>query len=269
MNKDMNLRIATWNLDRPTIRKTYRADKQKDLLKLINADILILTETDASFCPPDLPYSAVPEGDPEYHKRSEVYAAIWSRYPMHQIQTVPDNRYFTVCAEIRDHPTCGNIIVYGAIMTYKMDGVREKKAKPWEMHLNAVRSQTAEWARLRERYPHHMMIVAGDFNESLNGQNWYGIQIAKDTIHNALVSNGMECLTSADVIKTFNENIPLSRTTVNHICITASQTNHKDVWGWEGTVSNAVLSDHNGVFVDIKYSVLTSESQSNHQSEVL
>jgi hypothetical protein len=144
------------------------------------------------------------------------------------------------------------IIVYGTIITYVADGVREGLAKPWERHRAAVKSQTAEWMTLRQRYPTHIRIVAGDFNENLDGKKWYGMKDAKHAIQAGLVNSGLQCPTAAERISLVTGENVLSRSSVDHICVSESNVKVLSVLAWEGTDGNTALSDHNGVLVDIE-----------------
>lgn len=249
----MKLRIATWNLDRPGARRKFRVADQVKVLDAIEADILILTETHEVVRPTALTYSFASECEPGYHVPGEGCAAIWSRFPLVKIDSQEENRYLTVCAEIRDHPDVGNVIVYGTIITYGGDGVRERQAEPWARHRAAIKSQAAEWANLRQCYPNHLMVIAGDFNENLNSKRWYGLKIAKDEIRAALDANDLQCLTAAEEIQSMAGDGVLSRCTVDHLCTSTANVQLLDVRRWEGKVRDVSLSDHNGVVADIEF----------------
>ena len=244
------LRVATWNLDRPGFRKKNRLEPQLEVLASINADILILTETHESARPSGYEHHLASEPDPRYHKSGESCASIWSRYPLTAIPTAADNRYFTVCAEIQGPTGIGPMIVYGTIITYHGDGVYEG-VPAWSRHRTAVTTQVAEWYALSQRYPDHMRIIAGDFNENLDGKRWYGVKDAKAAITTGLTEASMTCPTAATDLSLINGPGRLSRSTVNHICVSEFNATVVGVRAWEGTQSDTVLSDHNGILVDI------------------
>lgn len=250
---DEKLRIATWNLDRPGIRKKYRVDPQIAKLKSIQADILILTETHESIKPSGYDYHVAAESDPRYHHDGESYVTIWSRYPLTEIPTAPENRFFTVCANVQGPSGVGNVIVYGTIITYGADGVSEGLARPWERHRAAVKSQAAEWNALKERYPDHLRVIAGDFNENLDGKRWYGVKDAKKAIQNGLAMAGMHCPTAAANITLLTGENTLSRCTVDHICVSEDDAEVLSVLAWEGNDEGVILSDHNGILVDMRF----------------
>lgn len=248
---DKTLRIATWNLDRSGIRGKARLQPQLRFLESVGADILVLTETHASAVPAGYPYILASEPDTSYHKAGESYVVICSRFPLNEVQTAPDNRYFTVCAEVRGPNDFGPVIVYGTIITYHGDGVREG-IPAWSRHRQAVKTQTAEWISICAKYPNHLCVVAGDFNENLDGKEWYGVADAKVAIQDALIKSKMCCPTAAPSLYLMNAPGELSRSTVNQICISQDNFEAIQVLAWEGAQSGIELSDHNGIFIDVK-----------------
>jgi transposase-like protein len=81
------LKIATWNLDRP--RKSSRIKSQKILeqLREVNADILVLTETNSSINPGEeyqsfatKPLVQVSQRDGVQYAEGENRVTIWSKY---------------------------------------------------------------------------------------------------------------------------------------------------------------------------------------------
>ncbi|TLM69225.1 MAG: endonuclease/exonuclease/phosphatase family protein [Deltaproteobacteria bacterium] len=236
-------RIGTWNLDRSGIRGCDRLQPQIEKLLQFNADVWILTETHTSNALPGYT-SLASSQDTTFHKEGESCAAIWSRYPLKKIETVDPTS--NVCAELES--SFGPMLVYGTIITYHADGVSEGLAQPWERHRQAVLEQTAEWRALRQRYPDHLFCVAGDFNMNLDGRRWYGVQDAKENLLKGLEAADLYCATRDDLqAPPYN----LSRSTVNHICLSKELKATTPVEVWEGTVAGFQLSDHNGILVEI------------------
>ncbi len=247
------IRIATWNLDRSGIRGKARLAPQLEFLKSVDADILVLTETHELVKPFGYDYYLASERDPGYHKVGESCATIWSRFPMTEIPTATENRYFTVCAEIQGPPGIGNVIVYGTIITYHGDGVSQC-VPVWSRHRAAVKSQVAEWNALALRYSNRMRVVAGDFNENLDGRRWYGVADAKEALTVGMLAADMHCPTAAPDLSLFNSPGSLSRSTVNHVCVSNGKAKVTGVQAWEGTQAGVALSDHNGILVDFAIS---------------
>lgn len=211
---------------------------------------MVLTETHESIKPEGYDYHLSAKPDRDYHSDGESFVTIWSRYPLTEIPTSPDNKYFTVCAYIHDPEGIGNIIVYGTIITYGGDGVRDGLARQWERHRAAVKSQSTEWNTLKQCYPNHLRIIAGDFNENLDGKSWYGVKDAKEAILKGLELAGMQCPTAAKGINLLVGDDKLSRSTVDHICVSKGTTKIHTVRAWEGFEDGIILSDHNGIAVE-------------------
>lgn len=245
------LRIATWNLDRPTRNHRKKSQARLDRLKEVAADIWILTETDqsigieghsrfATISPSDKSYSA-----------SEAYAAIHCRFAM---RAVPDTRFdpqFAVCVEIPESPL-GPLLVCGSIITYRNDGVAEGQARVWERHRQAAAGQVADWAELRRRYPSHMLVVAGDFNQALDGKGAYRDRESTKILWDGFASAELRCLTATDFVL---EEKTATRHSIDHIAISkpALRDHEWIVSAWEGTDQSGVkLSDHNGVAVSLR-----------------
>jgi hypothetical protein len=236
-------RIATWNLERSGVHHPARIRPQLDAIRQLNADLWVLTETHTSVALKG--YSSVASRpDPTYHSADESCAAIWSRWPLRQIETA--DPILTVCGELAPPHGAAKLLVYGTIITYGGDGVKEG-AKPWARHREAVRSQTVEWKKLRDQYPDHLFCVAGDFNENLDGTRWYGVRDAKEGIRKGLAAADLRCATDVDLRAR-----GMTRATVDHICLSSNFGGSIKMDAWEGTVSGVKLSDHNGVLVDVE-----------------
>ena len=192
----MSFCIATWNVERSGVQRTSRIPRQLDVIREKNADLWVLTETHSAVAPDDY-HCLASMPDSTYHAEGESCATIWCRWPLKKVKT--EDPVLTVCGELQPPFGTKKMLVYGTIIPYGADGVREGAARPWERHREAVRKQTAEWRRLREQYPDHLLCVAGDFNENLDGTRWYGVRDAKEAIQKGLAAAGMRCVTAADL----------------------------------------------------------------------
>jgi hypothetical protein len=242
-----HFRIATWNLDRSGVRATSRIPRQLDKIQEINADFWILTKTHSSIALQSYE-PAASQRDPNCQKEGESHVTIWSRFPLRKIETA--DPVFTVCAELTLPSGHARMLLYGSIITNGSDGVSDGAARPWERHRAAVRQQTKEWLKLRMQYPDHVLCIAGDFNESLDGTRGYGVADARKGIKLALVAGGMRCATDVNMrAPPFN----LKRATVDHICVSDNARAAVHVGAWEGTAHGLKLSDRNGVLVDLEF----------------
>lgn len=94
------------------------------------------------------------------------------------------------------------------------------------------------------------MCIAGDLNQSRDHSGWYEEKQSVEMLSAALRDLSLVCVTEEN----FQEK-GLSRSTVDHICLSESLVPYKvSVKPWEGTTpTGEKMSDHNGVFVDLRY----------------
>src|SRR4051812_8869395 len=109
------IRIATWNLERPSLRSWRRLPAQLAVLTRIDADIWVLTETRAS-----LPliathpyYMHAPPHPSRRPDSDERWTSIWSRFPLGDAGIAPSPRG-TVAAFVST--PIGPLTVYGTVV---------------------------------------------------------------------------------------------------------------------------------------------------------
>ena len=244
----MALRIATWNVQRPS--KSGPLNELR--LRLITAeagygifpDIWILTETRNVIDPGEGWYSLSSFPIPGYHQDGETLVTIWSRWAIKPVSVTR----FTACAEI-SLPGLGNSLIYGTVIPWDKDKGpcgKEGLAR-WEEHRRQVNSQTAEWVTLGESYPDHFQCVAGDFNQHRGTLGSYRDQLSVQVVSRALEAMSLQCVT-VDPPGHENWTKPL----VDHVCIS-----RKFAAGAKVTVFPfdkepiGGLSDHHLVVVDV------------------
>ena len=110
----MTFRIATWNLDHAS-RSNRPIQAQKEQIKKIGADVLILTETCNDVDLSDLYALAATSNLNKYQKH---YSAIWSQWPLLQRFETYDDETATC---VRVQSAFGDLIIYGTILTYAGD----------------------------------------------------------------------------------------------------------------------------------------------------
>lgn len=242
------LRIAVWNLERPTSRASARKDRQIDKMREIDADIWLLTETHESIRLEG--YSAVvSKPAPGYHRKGEMSSAILSRYPIRGPLPVFDPE-FAVCAEIE----VGKIplLVYASVIPYADYRGRDGKSARWEEHRKHVGFNGTDWRSLRREHPTHEFIAGGDFNQCLDGSGWYGNAESERLLNDAMKGAGLACATTENFRNAPN---PISRSSIDHICLSSglAALSPKAV-AWDGGVKGDAsrLSDHNGVVVTLQ-----------------
>ena len=214
-----NLRIATWNLERPKPNSNSKNPQRLKKILEINADLCVFTETHSAIAL-DHYYSLASTAVPDYHSDGESYATIWSRWPI--IGRLPTyDPFFTVCAVI-DTPI-GPAIVFGTIITYANDRGPNNDSRRWEEHRKSINAHGEDWLRLRNTFPNHMFCVAGDFNQSRDGSGWYEDADSVTMLTSALQRTTMRCVTEQNMRA---NGLLQSRASVDHICLSHPHAKH-------------------------------------------
>jgi endonuclease/exonuclease/phosphatase family metal-dependent hydrolase len=229
------LKIATWNLERPKIPRhgdaNYRNDRIIEVIRKIDADILVLTETN-SILVPALGYASCVSSDPlpvnelcdgiMYHE-GENRTTILSRFPLKKKIDTADN-ITQVCADF-DTPY-GDIRVYGTII-----GIRGRQ-KPWfGQDLENVVNDCAALSG------NGHFILAGDLNLSFS-DSYYPNQAAKQRLEKAFEENNLVIQTSE---------IP---ETIDHIIVSKSLLKNNSIPIINSMMArDKTLSDHKWVSV--------------------
>jgi endonuclease/exonuclease/phosphatase family metal-dependent hydrolase len=244
MNSSNCFRIATWNLERPKQNGWTKNQRRLNKIHEINADVWVLTETSEAIALPD-DYESIKSCT---YGEGENLSTICSRWK--RLSTIPTfDSNWAVCAEI-DSPF-GAMIIYGTVITYANDKGASGTAKRWEEHRRSIQQHHEDWLRIQKQYPNHLMCIAGDFNQSRDGSGWYEEKQSVDMLSAALEDLSLVCVTNQNFQKS---EIRLSRSTIDHICLSRQLEPYKVAVGaWEGTtLDNEKMSDHNGVFVDLR-----------------
>ncbi len=254
LGKIYKLKIATWNLDHAS-NSSRPVPAQIELLEMIGADILVLTETCERVDLHEHKYMcATPHRKNRYGK---YWSTIWSKWKIsHQIDC-HDNET-AVCVQIAT--PSGHLIVYGTILTWKNDpGTDPRRRSPaWAEHDKSIVDHGNDWRAIQDNYPGIPFIVAGDFNQTRDGSRAYCSPNGLQLLDEQLERNALVAITDED----FGANGKLSpdpkkgryRHNVDHICITESCLQVEHVGSWNHFTGSTELSDHNGVFADLKMS---------------
>jgi len=246
------MKIATWNLDHSS-NSSRQVDAQLAKLRLIQADVLILTETcERVDLRADGYLNVLPHHTNRYGK---YWSTIWSKWPITEQIDCYDNET-AVCARIA--APLGDLIVYGTIITWKNDpGTNlEVRSPAWAEHDKSIVDHGNDWMLIRDKYPNIPFIVAGDFNQTRDGSKAYCSSNGIRLLNEQLERNNLICVTDED----FGANGKLMpdlkkngryRHNVDHICISPSHLKAGLVGAWDHFTETAELSDHNGVYADL------------------
>lgn len=241
----MVVRIATWNIDRSGVRGKWRAAEQAQLLESLQANICVITEVHESFelAGRSAMHLSAP-GTPPSYKPADRAVGIWSSLPLVQKIPTTDAR-LAACVEVESE--LGLLLVYGTILPYRDEG-RALGLESWEAHRRACQLQLDDWQSLRERFPKHHLIIAGDFNMTLGECNTYVDPPTRTKLLDGTARLGLRCLTEQDLRSV------VGRANIDHVFVSQGLRLSGAVQAWMGTSqkrSPKLLSDHNGVCVDI------------------
>jgi endonuclease/exonuclease/phosphatase family metal-dependent hydrolase len=224
------MKIATWNIERPDTSSKERNSQIIQALKEVNADILILTETNSLISPGEqyTPYSSEPLPnlkDSIAYKSGENRTTIWSKYrAITRIETSDSST--SVCVSVET--PLGELNIYGTVIGVL--GNREKSFLP------DLKSQILDWGRICGSGD---TCIAGDFNITFS-DNYYFTKDGRAQILDCFAHLKIDNLTSS-----LSENI-------DHIAISESflKTTKYTTQIWN---QDKHLSDHKGVCVSLDY----------------
>ena len=169
------MKIATWNLMRPTARTISRNKIVHEKLIKCNADILILTETNAEIHPgaeylwkatTELP-AAIKISDMDLkYSEGENRVTIFSKYPFGKSFETFDN-YTSVCSEV--FTPYGTLIAYATII-----GILGGKGKEFTADFDRQKADIVELSG------HKNFCLIGDLNISFSGFAYPGRKVINE-----------------------------------------------------------------------------------------
>jgi hypothetical protein len=239
------LLVGTWNVQ--YARGPEKNRRRLDHLKSLEADVWVLTETHD-----DLDLSAshtAIHSESRYATPGGRWTTIWTSLPVIELLSTSDPRR---CVAVRlDAGKAGEIIVYGTVLPWNGDagpGVTPP-ARGWDEFHRVVPLQGREWASLREDHPGATLVVAGDLNQDLGGQHYYGTKACRALLTAELAGASLSCLTTTD---RFGPDV-LQHPPIDHVCAGPGRDRSftARVLGWNNVVDGVRLSDHGGVLVGL------------------
>ncbi len=217
------MKIATWNVER--LKHHRHLDRMLQEVSNVDADILVLTETDSRFCP-DYPYyyhtPFLQEIKINSYRNTENRVSIFSKFRcIKQYKTY--DAYTAICVELETDQD--SLLVYGTIM-----GIWGNREASFQRDLA---KQMEDIQRLSEL--NKPICVVGDYNLSFH-DNYYFTRAGRDLIMNSFHNCGLDLLT---------QRIPMC---IDHIAITKGfigETISIEEWN-----KDRILSDHKGIVVE-------------------
>jgi exonuclease III len=217
------MKIATWNIERPRLN-----DKEIPsiigILRNINADILILTETN-EFLDLDDDYNSFhsTNAKEKFYTKGEKRVSIYSKYKsVGYIKTFRDDT--SICTILQT--PLGDLAVYGTII-----GVEGNRKPNFEEDLD---QQLLDFDKIAKQ---NNLCISGDFNISF-GDNYYFTKSGRQKLNESFARLDLKNLTSE---------IPQN---IDHIVLTKDLITEKfitlDTWNLDKT-----LSDHIGISITV------------------
>ena len=217
------MRIATWNVER--LKHKASLEEMRRLCEDSQADILVLTETDARLHPNYRSACHTPllfEKQPDYYKPTENRVSIFTNYPCIASYTTYDART-ALCVELETER--GSLIVYGTIM-----GIYGNRHPNFKQDLS---EQVKDFKRLADTGK--PLCVVGDYNLSFCDK-WYYTTFGRETVLQSFRENRLQLLTAK------------TAECIDHIAISEDfvRGNSIEIHEWNLEKS---LSDHKGIVV--------------------
>lgn len=220
------MRIATWNVERLYPQK--RLPGILEQLRRVDADILVLTETDWRIRP-DYAYAyhtplLAEDVDGDYYRPTENRVSIFANVPAIRQYSVADAKT-SLCIELETER--GSLVVYGTIF-----GIHGNRRPSFRQD---ILQQMEDVRRLAEQG--HAICLCGDFNCSFS-DNYYFTHWARQTLTNTFAACDLELVTAGQ--SECIDHIALSRGLLRDRAAVVRE------WNLDKT-----LSDHKGICIDI------------------
>ncbi|MFQ4137926.1 endonuclease/exonuclease/phosphatase family protein [Nodosilinea sp. PGN35] len=243
------MKIATWNLER-ALPQSVQADRQRQWLSRIDADIWILTETHLDITP-GVDYSSVVSGPPDRPgDDGERWVQIWVQTG--ELTPLDTSDAARTTAALLTLPNCQQWVLYGTVLPWLGSSWQAYPASQGQAFAAALAAQQADWQQLRATYPQAVLVVAGDFNQDLNALHYYGSRRNKQALRQALDSVGLVCHTAGEH-DPVHQLIDGQHSNIDHICLSQDLPGpFQRSFAWPPRLDDLRgLSDHFGVGVDI------------------
>lgn len=242
------LRVATWNVERLRSVKTKRGQRAELFMRSVDADVWVLTETAREMRPgPDFRTVCTAEPD-QRRKPDERWAAISSRFPIdREIRTSDPMR--AVAALIAPSET-RPFLVYGVVLPMVDASWYGAPAAGGQAFEAALARLALDVERIREEYRGFDLFLAGDFNQDLASNHYYGSARRKQRLKEVLGDLGLRPLTagSDDPIRAASPPYAC----IDHICASSDWRVRRSVrWPNLPKPEKGKLSDHFGVALEV------------------
>lgn len=245
------MKIATWNLER-ALPQSVQAERQRQWLSRINADIWVLTETHLGITPGE-DYYAVASGLPDRPGADgERWVQIWVKAG--ELKPLGTNDEARTAAALLSLTNGQQWIIYGTVLPWLESSWRTYPSSRGQAFAAALAAQQDDWQQLRATYPEAVLVVAGDFNQDLNALHYYGSRRSKQALRQALDSVRLICFTAGEN-DPVHQLIQGQHSNIDHICIASNVAEHfQNSFAWPQRLDDLRgLSDHFGIGVELRF----------------
>lgn len=244
------MKLATWNVRRPTEKRGERQRRLAAVIGDIHADIWVLTETVRSLVPGSEFAGEHTDTPDRASTPDEAWVSVWTRFPISQrLPTRDPARSVAVRIETPGRPT----VVFGTVLPWLGSRWKQFPGADGVAFQKAVELQREDWLAIRAAHSDADLVVAGDLNQDLSARHYYGSARNRATLEAALASAGLAALTAAP-----HDPIPKHApryAAIDHICALADSVRWNEARraSWPQRASpDEKLSDHFGLSVDVR-----------------
>ncbi len=186
----MHVRVARWNLERPGKTQLDRPRKILDLVQKVDAEarLWILTETNEIVVPGMTTTAVASTPVDGLHRSGENWTTIWSRFPVTGV--IPTHASeIAKCVDINS--PIGSLVVLGTVSAVsRRPRLASNGYRGWQSRSESIPRHGADWRKIRQDYPSHIICVAGDFNPSWDETRWHPTAGAEHIHHHQCQGSG-------------------------------------------------------------------------------
>jgi exonuclease III len=220
------MKIATWNVER--LKLKTKLETIISVIENLNADILVLTETDTAITPTGfkniISTAKLIEIDSENYAETEQRVSIFTNYEIvNSFETF--DKYTAVCAELKTE--LGNLKVYGTII-----GIYGNRNENFNLDLA---KQIIDFEKLSKD---NNLCIVGDYNISF-ADNYYFTVFGREELNKSFEFNNIKLITRE------------MEDCIDHIAISKKIIENKNIEIEEWNKIEK-LSDHKGIYINIK-----------------
>ena len=149
------------------------------------------------------------------------------------------------------HKDLGEVVIFGCVLPWggsKWRGISSVGGAAFAAALDLYRR---DWDRLRAAFSSAVLVVAGDFNQSVVDWHYYGSRRQRELLESASAGAGLLAVTAGTGDPVAREAAP--HACIDHICVTDSpDIRVGKTTRWPQTSKPSLrLSDHFGVAVEL------------------